>query len=98
ITAGKITFDGAAAQTCLAGMTATACPAYWAEGPTMPAACDGIFVGKVANGAACVVDFECSAQGSVCDPTAKTCGPDAQGARRAPRDAGLPLHLSSALR
>jgi hypothetical protein len=78
ITAGKIDFDGAAAKTCLAGIAMTACATLWANGPDEPAACAGVFSGKVADGAACTVDLECSGAQSYCN--AGTCAPDTQQA------------------
>ena len=90
ITAGKIAFDGAAAKACLDGIGAPACATYWNTGPDFPAACERALVGKVANGGACAIDFECSSLESYCD--AGRCTPDT-GALRAPspRD-GLASH------
>lgn len=80
ITAGKIDFDGVAAKTCLSGIAMTDCPTLWAQGPNMPAACDGVFAGKVADGAACTVDLECSNAQSYCE--ASKCTVDTQQAPR----------------
>jgi len=81
IAAGKIQFDATAASACVSGITAAAsCTAYWAGGNTYPAACDTAMVGTVADGGACVVDFDCSAAGSICDATTLKCGPDTQAA------------------
>ena len=80
ITAGKIHFDGAAAAACVAGISFGTCTDFWAgTGGTFPTACSTAMVGTVADGGACVVDYDCSSAQSVCDPTAHTCGPQAQG-------------------
>jgi len=75
ITAGKIDFDGAAAATCVAGMAAPTCSTFWDTGPSFPAACDDVMIGKTADGATCAVDFECSGDDSWCDPNTAKCAP-----------------------
>jgi hypothetical protein len=75
ITAGKIHFDGTAAAACVAGITYTDCATYWQSGGNFPAACDMAMVGTVADGGACVVDFDCSNVQSICDTTTMKCGP-----------------------
>ncbi len=75
IQAGKITFSGTAAAQCLSGTTYPACATYWSAGPTYATACDSVFVGSVADGAACVVDEDCSNSASVCLDTG-VCGAD----------------------
>jgi hypothetical protein len=79
ITAGKIHYDAAAAASCVSGVTFGACTDFWMNGGTYPAACDTALVGTIADGGACVVDYDCSSADSVCDPTAHTCGPVPQG-------------------
>ncbi len=79
ITAGKIHYDAAAAASCVSGISFGACTDFWANGGTYPAACATALVGTIADGGACVVDYDCSGQDSVCDPTAHTCGPQPQG-------------------
>lgn len=80
ITAGKIHFDGAAAAACVAGIMFGTCTDFWAgTGGTYPTECGTALVGTIADGGACVVDYDCSSAQSVCDPTAHTCGPQAQG-------------------
>ena len=79
ITAGKIHYDAAAAASCVAGITYASCSDFWTNGGNYPASCDTALVGTVANGGACVVDYDCSSADSVCDPTAHTCGPVPQG-------------------
>ncbi len=83
ISAGKIHFDANAAATCVAGITAPDCATLWTNGPTYPSACGTALVGTVADGGACVVDYDCSNVASVC-LMAGTCGPDPQGQRIAP--------------
>jgi hypothetical protein len=73
ITAGTIDFDGAAAADCIAGIPAPTCSSYWTDGPAYPAACDSALVGKVADGAACTIDLECTNPESGCDPSTHKC-------------------------
>ena len=95
INAGKITWNQADATACLAGITFPACTTYWTNGPNEPAACATALVGKVADGQACTVDFECSSAMSYCDETSKKCTPDTTGTRTVP-DPELGLHTQSA--
>jgi hypothetical protein len=76
ITAGKIHYDGVAAAACVAGMTFPACAAFWTDGPTAPASCDTALVGTIADGGACIVDYDCSSVTSICVTTTHKCGPD----------------------
>lgn len=80
ITAGKIHYDASAAATCLSGIMPPNCATLWTDGPAYPDACGSTLVGTVADGGACVVDFDCSNVMSICLTTNK-CGPDPQGAR-----------------
>ena len=82
ISAGKIDFDGVAAQECVRGITTPACGAFWNEGPSFPAACDDALVGNVANGAACTIDFECADPESICDETTAKCAAAPAGQKR----------------
>lgn len=79
ITAGKIHYDAAAAASCVSGITYGTCTDFWTNGGTYPAACGTALVGTVADGGACVVDYDCSSANSVCDPTSHKCGPQPQG-------------------
>jgi hypothetical protein len=80
ITAGKIHYDASAAAACVSGIMFGTCTDFWnGTGGTYPTECDTALVGTVADGGACVVDYDCSSTQSVCDPTAHTCGPQAQG-------------------
>ena len=66
ITNGKITYDGAAAAACLAGIDYGTCANFWATGGSYPAACGGAVVGSVATGGACNSAFECAAATDYC--------------------------------
>jgi hypothetical protein len=95
ITGGTITWNPTDAAACLAGITFPACAQFWTDGANEPAACATALVGKVADGAACVVDFECASGTSYCDETTKKCTADTGGMRTVPEPA-LGLHLQSA--
>ena len=96
ITAGKIHYDASAAAACVAGITFGACADFWANGPTEPAACDTAMVGTVADGGACVVDFDCSNVMSICG-TAHTCVADTAARRASFGALALPPGLRTAL-
>lgn len=66
ITAGKIQFDPAAAAACVASIMYGTCADYWANGAMEASACDTAMVGTVADGGACVVDYDCSNVQSIC--------------------------------
>lgn len=83
ITAGKIKFDGVAAAACVAGLMFPACTTFWTDGPSAPAACATAMQGTVADGGACLVDYECTSETSYCE--AQKCTPDASGARKLPK-------------
>jgi hypothetical protein len=68
VTGGTIDYDGAAAGTCLAGLTSWGtCAQFWAGDSPIPAECDDVFAGTVADGGACMVDLECSGAESWCN-------------------------------
>jgi hypothetical protein len=94
ITAGKITWNPTDAAACLAGITFPACAEYWMNGPNDVAACATALVGHVADGQACVVDYECSSVTSYCDETTKKCTADT-GMRTVP-EPSIGLHTQSA--
>jgi hypothetical protein len=96
IAAGKIHYDATAAAACIAGMTFGTCADFWQNGPMEPAACDTAMVGTVADGGACVVDFDCSADASICT-TAHTCGPDTAARKASFGTLALPMPLRTAL-
>jgi hypothetical protein len=84
IAAGKITFNANDASTCLAGITFGTCNEFWQQGPQMPAACETVLLGTVADGGACVTHIDCTNFYSYCDETTNTCTPDQSGARTVP--------------
>lgn len=85
ITAGTIKYNAADAATCVSGLTFPACTTFWTAGPTAPPACSTAIVGTIADGQACLVDYECSGAQSYCDTTSKKCTPDTMtGARTVP--------------
>jgi len=92
IAAGKITFDGAAAAACVAGITYSTCAAYWTDGGDYPAACDTAMVGTVADGGACVVDFDCSNLMSFCE-TNKCTVDTGMFQKQTPHSAGFGITL-----
>jgi hypothetical protein len=61
VAAGRTTYDGAAAATCLAGFEDLACN----EEPGQD--CDDVFVGTAADGLQCYIDDECSGLDADCD-------------------------------
>jgi hypothetical protein len=96
ITKGTITWNPTDAAACLAGITFPACAMYWMNGANEPAACATALVGKIADGQACVVDFECASPTSYCDETSKKCTADTGGMRTVPAPT-LGLHTQSAV-
>jgi hypothetical protein len=96
VTAGRIAFDGASAAACIGGIPAPVCASYWTEGSPYPAACDKVLAGKVADGGACTLDFDCVKSESVCDDATKKCGPVPALARDAAPADGSAMHDQSA--
>ena len=84
ITAGKIIYTAADAKSCVESLKAPTCSTYWTAGPDFSDKCDTALVGKVATGAACTNDFECSGE-NWCDDTSKKCAAIPQGARKGSR-------------
>jgi hypothetical protein len=82
ITGGTIAFDAAAASACLAGITAGDCATFWTAPPEFPAACNMVLQGKVADGGACKIDFECTNLQAICDDATKKCTVPADPAPR----------------
>ena len=81
IMSGKLLFDGQAAAACIAGIGVPVCATYWTQGPAYPEACDEVMTGKVADGGACTIDFECANFEAFCDETTAKCTVDPGGAR-----------------
>jgi hypothetical protein len=77
VDAGRIEYDEADAEACLAFGEGLSCPDFWGnlfdEMPPSPAACDTAFIGKVADGGMCVTSLECAGAESFCDDTTSTC-------------------------
>jgi hypothetical protein len=57
---GNIVFDAAEAATCLAGITYGTCTDFWTNGAMYPTACNDALYGLVADGGACVTDYDCA--------------------------------------
>jgi hypothetical protein len=76
ITAGRISYNGTDAQSCLDATKGETCPQYWGTDTTFvePASCKTAFKGTVADGGTCTIDQDCAATGSGCN-TAKVCSP-----------------------
>jgi hypothetical protein len=74
VRAGKATYDGKKARTCLNAVAGFACDEFWAGSPgAIRAACQGTLSGgTVADGDACHSKVECH-QGSYCRLKADTC-------------------------
>jgi hypothetical protein len=79
VDAGRIDFDAGDGASCNAFFDGESCVDFWGtffdDSPPSPASCDSTFLGNVADGAACTIDLDCENTDSVCDDTAKTCGP-----------------------
>ncbi len=71
IAKGRITYDGAAAVSCLDGVTFAACPDYWNRGIEWAESCYHVVVGTVPVGGACENNYSCTTYN--CDAVAKTC-------------------------
>jgi hypothetical protein len=64
----KVSFDGAAARTCVDAIRAQGCETLGSVYKKVEVACAGVFKGSVVEGGACLVDEEC-ADGANCDVT-----------------------------
>ncbi len=54
VTAGRMSFDMTVATQCVQQtVEPTSCTDYWNNGPTVPDACNSVFAGLIADGAAC---------------------------------------------
>src|SRR5262249_47227771 len=62
IDAKEVKYDGGAARTCIDSYANATCDQTDAAGRITPAACDKIFTGTLADGAACVNGHECLSQ------------------------------------
>ena len=73
VAAGNIYFNGGAAKSCLAALTAGDCSTFWTNGGISLSSCRDVFHGTVSDGEACVHDLDCVNWDSVCDPANSTC-------------------------
>lgn len=71
IAKGRITYDGAAAVSCLQGVAFAACPEYWRVGIDWAESCYYVVVGMVQTGGTCENDYSCVS--FLCDPTTHAC-------------------------
>src|SRR5262249_19023633 len=62
IDAKEVEYDGSAARVCIDSYANATCDQTDAAGRITPAACDKIFTGTLADGAACVNGHECLSQ------------------------------------
>lgn len=71
IAKGRITYDGAAAVSCLSGVAFAACPVYWQVGIDWAESCYHVVVGLVRAGGECENDYSCTS--FVCNTTRHLC-------------------------
>lgn len=71
IAKGRITYDGAAAASCLQGVTFAACPDYWNRGIEWAESCYQVIIGTVQVGGACENNYSCTTY--LCDSVSRTC-------------------------
>ena len=88
VRAGKSRFEGVRAHACIKALESAACDQTASE--NIQGACDGLFVGELADGNACIADAECrpgsvcqaaSGCAGVCTPLGTTCRDDLGCAR-----------------
>lgn len=68
----RITFNHAAAETCLAGLVPNQCSGFW-QGATIQSACNDVLRGQIADGDPCRITEDCLNADSTCDPIAAVC-------------------------
>ncbi|MBL9012891.1 MAG: hypothetical protein JNL83_01875 [Myxococcales bacterium] len=71
----RLSFDGAAAASCIAGFGEPDCTVFWTRDWQWGSACYQVFAGSVPDGGACAASMSCAHGGSVCDPATLRCGP-----------------------
>jgi hypothetical protein len=71
IAKGRAAYDGAAAASCLDGVTFGACPDYWSRGIEWAEACYHVIVGNVPTGGSCESEYSCVSY--TCDAATRTC-------------------------
>lgn len=59
VKAGKVSYDGNSARTCLDQLSSEACSDFFDASSSMPMGCDKVFTGKVKDGDRCIADVEC---------------------------------------
>jgi hypothetical protein len=77
VTAGRIDFNPADYETCIAAAEAQTCDQLFQQNgatATPPPACDTIEVGQVPTTGACTLDEDCAIANDSCDTTLNTCG------------------------
>lgn len=67
VDAGRIKYSSANAQTCLDAYSSMTCTQFWNGGGTVPAECNMIFSGSVADGGKCTLDEDCANSSSICN-------------------------------
>jgi hypothetical protein len=73
VAAGRVIFDAADAQVCLAAVNGVTCGQFFGDEPfTQPPECDTAFVGTVPSGGACTIDLDCAGDGD-CNVETLTC-------------------------
>jgi hypothetical protein len=76
ITLNHISYSASLAASCIAGTTFPSdCATFWQNGALYAPSCGSALRGLVADGAPCVVDFDCLEGGSYCDLNALVCAP-----------------------
>ena len=74
ITANHISYSATMASQCVTGISFPSdCASFWTNGAIYPASCASALRGLVADGDACVVDYDCLNGDSYCEPNALVC-------------------------
>ncbi|MBA3463633.1 MAG: hypothetical protein H0T46_26990 [Deltaproteobacteria bacterium] len=69
----RITFDGAAAASCILGFGEPDCSTFWTHDWLWGQACYHVFAGTVPLGGTCGSDYSCAAPGAYCDEATERC-------------------------
>lgn len=73
VDAGRITFNGDDAATCIDAFNALSCDAFWNQTSSPDPSCDTTFVGTVDDGASCTISDDCSTAGDTCSGNPMVC-------------------------